>query len=46
MARVYLRPKENTYTTPIRQTIYFPRIKARSRDLDKDTLNESGKEEP
>ena len=46
MARAYPRPKENPYTTPTRQTIYFLRIKARSRDLDKDILNELEKEKP
>ena len=46
MARVYPHPKENPYMTPARQTICFLRIKARSRDLDEDILNELGKEEP
>ena len=46
MARVYPYPKENPYMTPARQTVYFLRIKARSRDLDEDTLNELRKEEP
>ena len=46
MARVYPYPKENPYMTPVRKTVYFPREKARSRDLDKDILTKSGKEEP
>ena len=46
MVKVYPRPKENPYITPVRQTVCFPKIKARSRDLDKDILNESEKEEP
>ena len=46
MARVYPYLKENPYITPTRQTIYFLRIKARSRDSNKDILNELGKKEP
>ena len=46
MVKVYPYPKENPYMTPTRQTIYFLRIKAKSRDLDKDILSELEKEEP
>ena len=45
MARIYSYPTENPYITPTRQTIYFLRIKARSRDLDKDILYKLEKEE-
>ena len=46
MSRVYSCPKENPRKTPVRKAVCLLRIKEGGRDLDENTLNESGKEGP